>query len=391
MKAPLFACVFLVLAVGISAVAQGHPGGGKPAGGVPRGNLPSPSPSPGMSRPTFSTPTTFVSGKVVLDDGTELTEPVAIQTLCSGQTRTETYTDKHGNFSFEVGSSNPGLGAGISDASNSTMDGPSTARSQRDWRSCELQAVLAGFSSEVVELAGRITTLESSDLGRVALHRLEHVEGTSISVTTALAPGAARKAVEKGWEQEKKSKWDQAQKSFEKAVQIYPKYAVAWYDLGRAQLRKNDVAAAKKSFEQAVAADAKYVDPYRGLAELAARARQWLEVTQITSKLLALNPVNFPDAYLLNGVANCYLQNLEAAEKSARQGIKVDAAHQVPKLQYLLAMILLQKHDYSEASEHMQQYLALAKDPVEIAEAKKELAEIARLSANVNSPENEKK
>ena len=58
-------------------------------------------------------------------------------------------------------------------------------------------------------------------------------------------------------------------------------------------------------------------------------------------QFLALNPVDFPDAWLRNALGNYYLQNLNEAEKSARQGMKVDDQHQVPKLEYLLGVILL--------------------------------------------------
>ena len=230
-----------------------------------------------------------------------------------------------------------------------------------------------------------MNTFESTDLGAILLHRLAQVEGTSISVTTALAPDNARKAFEKGRDEEKKGKWDQAQESFQKAVLAYPKYAVAWFELGRTQMRKNDVTSAKHSFEQSLAADSMYVNPYDGLAQIAFRANQWHDVVAITDKLLALNSVNFPGDYFYNAVANYYLRDFDAAEKSARQGIKVDDAHQLPKLSYVLGMILLQKHDLPGASEALQQYLRFATQPSEVAEANKQLAEIGRLSATPNS------
>jgi tetratricopeptide (TPR) repeat protein len=324
----------------------------------------------------------FVSGKVVLDDGAELTEPATIQTICKGQRHTETYSDAHGGFSFSFGDLNEGEAAAISDASSPDLGSPVGTQARRDPRDCELQAVLVGFSSQTVELA-RHVNVNGIDVGRVPLRRLAHVEGTSISVSSALAPGAARKALERAREQEKKGKGSEAEKSLEKAVEIYPKYAVAWYELGRAQLRNQDGQSAKHSFEQALAADPKYVNPYDGLAQLAALARDWHGVIDVTGKLFALNPVSFPDAYYYNSVGNYYLRNFAAAENSALQGIRVDEAHQIPKLQYLLSMILLQKQDYQAASEHMQLYLRLANQPVEVELAKKALAEIARLSASV--------
>ena len=47
----------------------------------------------------------FISGTVVLSDGLPLTERVKIERVCSGTPRTETYTDKKGHFSFQVGQS----------------------------------------------------------------------------------------------------------------------------------------------------------------------------------------------------------------------------------------------------------------------------------------------
>jgi tetratricopeptide (TPR) repeat protein len=393
MTTPRLSCAFLIFALSASALAQ-RSGGGKPTAPSPGSTGSASFPSVGRSAPFPSTPSgIFVSGKVVLDDGTELTEPAIIQTICRGRKHSETYSDTHGGFSFRLGDSTQSAVASISDASSANVN-RAGMQSSSDYQDCQLQAELAGFSSQAVELSGRMGAMSNIDVGRVPLHRLAQVDGTSISVTSALAPSAAKKAFEKGLEQEKKGKWADAQKSFEKAVQIYPRYATAWYQLGRLQLRNqllnksadDSEQPAKHSFEQSVAADPKYVNPYDGLAQLAMMARDWHNVIDITSKLVSLNPVNFPDAYYDNAVANYNLKNFDDAEKSALQGIRVDDAHQIPKLQYLLAMILLQKQNYQAASEHMQLFLSLAKQQEDIDLAKKGLAEIQRVSASTQPP-----
>jgi tetratricopeptide (TPR) repeat protein len=345
----------------------------------------SPFPSTEMN-PSGSQAGIFVAGKVVLDDGTELTEPATIQTICKGQRRSETYSDTHGGFSFQFGDPNASTAAAISDASSSNFGTPGIAQPRRDPRDCQLQAVLAGFSSQTVELSSRGVVLNNIDVGRVPLHRLEHVEGTSISVTNVLAPPAAKKALEKGREQEKKGKWDEARKSLEKAVEIYPRYAAAWNELGRLQLRDHDTLSAQHAFEQSLAADPRYVNPYDGLAELAMLSRDWHSVIDVTSKLFALDPISFPEAYYYNAVGNFSLGNLDAAEKSALQGVRLDEAHQIPRLQYLLGLILMQKQDYPAASEHMQLYLRFAAQPAEVDQARKSLAEIEKLSASAKPP-----
>src|SRR5882724_3131735 len=378
--------VFALLVFTLSTSAQTRPGAGptKP----PTPSRP-PQPPPSLGTPVRGS--IYLSGRVVLDDGSELTEPAAIQTICKGQKRTVAYSDFHGGFSFELGSQNPMADvAGMTDAETDTSwSDTMTSRSraaQRDYRDCELQAVLPGFSSELIQLSSKIFDFGSIDIGRVALHRLAHVDGLTISVTSALAPGAARKAFEKGREQEKKSQWDKARESFEKAVQLYPQYAVAWYELGRVQQQDKNMTGARQSFDQARAADPKYVSPYNALAQVAASEKRWPDVVEITDKLLKLDPVDFPEAWLWNSVGNYVGQNFEAAENSARQGLKLDEAHRIPKLEYLLGMLLMRKQDYAGASQHMQQYLSLATQPAELDEARKQLAEIERHSSSAGLP-----
>jgi tetratricopeptide (TPR) repeat protein len=381
MKLQLALLAFVVFAFSLFTSAQTRPGSG--GGKTPTTKTPPPPPSDIPGRGSI-----FLSGRVVLQDGSKLTEPVAIQTICRGHKRTETYSDSHGNFSFELGNPNSLSGAaGLMDAETSFSDVMSSKNNnQRDLRDCELQAALPGFSSESIQLSSKLSDFASTDIGRVLLHRIAQVEGSTISVTSALAPAPAIKAFDKGREQEKKNQWDKAQESFQKAVQLYPQYAVAWFELGRVQVQKNDATGARESFEKALAADPKYVSPYQGLAQLGANEKRWADVIEITDRLLKLNPVDFPEAWLLNSVGNYLGQNFEAAEKSARQGIKVDEAHRIPKLEYLLGMLLLRKQDYAGASQHMQLYLSLAKQPSELDEAHKQLAEIARLSAMAGLP-----
>jgi Tetratricopeptide repeat len=390
----LTCCVILTLTLTGLASGQGKPTGGK-----------GPSTSPTPSRPSMTQPNTtpdvnlgqraFLTGKVVLDDGTQLTESASIQTICRGRRQTVTHTDSHGSFSFELGDRMSAFAAGIGEADAEGMSNPGSGNRgnnmQRDWRECELVAQLAGFTSQPVDLSSRLTNFESADIGRLVLHRMGQVEGMTISATSAMAPKDAQKAYEKGRQKADKEKYEEAEQLFSKAVEIYPKYAAAWCDLGRLQFRKNDADAARHSFEQSIAADSKFVNPYRGLAELDLSQKRWPELVTVTTQVLALNPVDFPDAWLRNALGNYYLQNLVEAEKSARQGMKVDDQHQVPKLEYLLGIILIQKRNYEEATSHIQNYLKVATQPADVDAAQKQLAEITRLTASASTPAGDKK
>ena len=321
----------------------------------------------------------FLSGKVVLSDGSTPTQTVLIQSVCHGQSRTETHTDSHGDFSFQFGDRissiiESGFDAELPASSRSTSRSPTN-----DAKDCELIALLAGYSSDKISLDSRINGSQNVDVGRIALHRLANVEGFTISATSAAAPKPAQKAFSKGLEQEKKGQWEEAQKSFEKAVRLYPKFAAAWCELGAVQIQQKDREGARQSFEQSIAADEKYVHPYHALMRLVVDSQNWHRVVEISDKLLALNPIHFPDAWYFNGVGYFYLENFTAAEKSARRGLAVDGSHRVPKLEYLLGVVLAKMSNYGDATRHLQAYLRMVTTPAEVAEAHKQLDQIARL------------
>ena len=155
------ASLTLVFAVSGSTSAQSRGGGGKPPGtGNAPGSTSTTTPTPGLSSPDLPR-SFFLYGKVALDDGTALTEPVMVQSNCRGRIRTEGYTDSKGHFSLEINSLKDKQMVGADQAIDSSparfniqiTGGHSSGDLLREWRECELQAVLPGFTSQVLELA----------------------------------------------------------------------------------------------------------------------------------------------------------------------------------------------------------------------------------------------
>lgn len=398
---------------GAGQAAQGQAGGGRSTtpSPSPSPNTPTPTPSPlpnpqDRTRPDDRRPypqdmnrPVFLSGKVILSDGTPPPDSVVIERVCNGVAKREAYTDSKGRFSFQLGQNN----SVMQDASvSSNMDGiltgpgglggmdsqrsgsPGDQRRQmgeRQLASCELRAVLPGFRSDVVNLSGR-RSFDTPDVGTIILHRLGNVEGTTISTTSLQAPKDARKAYEKSREALKKNKTDDAQKNLEKAVEIYPKYAVAWAELGRIYEQKNQVEDARKAYAQALAADNKLITPYLQLAMLSARDKKWQDVAETTDRAVRLNPVDFPAAYYFNSVANFYLKKFDAAEKSAREAQKLDSQHRIPKVDQLLGAILAEKRDYSGAAEQMKSYLKFAPDAEDKEMVRSQLLDLEKLSGS---------
>jgi tetratricopeptide (TPR) repeat protein len=331
----------------------------------------------------------FLTGKVVGEDGTPIGESVAIQTLCHGVTRTVGYTDKKGYFSLQLDPNNNVNMTGIGDVTDtgSPLQRQNSYSQARDYRDCQLQPLLAGFTSQPTELGARIGGDNRVELGNIPMRRMGEVQGFTISATSAEAPSKARKDYEKGMSLEKKQNWSEAQEKFQSAVDQYPKYAVAWVELGRMQFLQLHDQDAKKSLQRALDADSRFLPAYQQLAEIATKNQQWKELAEVTDQMLRLNPVNFPQYWFLNAAANFYLQNFETAQKSAGRGLDIDQEHHFPRLEYLMGLILAQNHDYRGALDHLRNYVRLAPKASDVEMAQNQISKLeAQQAATGEAP-----
>jgi tetratricopeptide (TPR) repeat protein len=339
-----------------------------------------------------------LSGRVMVDDGTPPPETVVIERVCNGNVRAEGYTDHKGYFSVDLG-----MDRGVlQDASTSgrpfddtgmrlpgqtqTASGMGgSAMSDQRYMNCDLRANLPGYRSQLVSLANR-RAMDSPDVGTIFLHRLGNVEGRLISAISLAAPKDARKAFEKGLDLAKKNKLDDAVKNYQKAVDVYPKYAAAWFELGKLQAAKGQADAAHQSFDAAVEADPKYLNPYLELSRLALGAKNWRELADVSGRAVKLDPFDYPQQFFLNSVANYNLQNMDAAEKSARAAEKLDTEHHYPQVSHLLGVILAQRQDYAGAADEMRNYLKFAPGAADAATVRGQLDQLEKLSAQSDPP-----
>jgi tetratricopeptide (TPR) repeat protein len=309
----------------------------------------------------------FLSGRVMLDDGAPPDRDIRIERVCGGMSRIEGRTDSKGRFSFQLGQNS----ASEMDASESSMGGfgrgmPTGSmgssglgdRGTANLWNCELRASYPGYRSDVVQLGGR-RALDSPDVGTIVLHHLGNVQGTTISLTTALAPKDARKEYEKGLQLSQRGKFDEAMSRFSHATELYPKYAIAWYALGQLQQKQGHGTEARGSYEKALAADSRYVSPLNQMSLLAAQEGKWDEAAKFSKQAISLNPVEFPSAFWYNALANYNLKRPEDASKSTKDLLKLDTRHNYPEAENLMAQLLLESGNYSEAATHLRSYLTL--------------------------------
>lgn len=365
---------------GGSTSGTGAPGSTGTTGGLPstRGTLPGN--TPGVNNNTTNADGlirgTFFYGKVVLSDGGATPPQVVIERVCGGgQPRPQAYTDSHGNFSFQVGQTQDML-PDATEGRSATPGLTSPQTNALNISACDLRASLPGYRSDVVSLAGR-RSLDDPNVGTIILHRLANVEGLTTSATSALAPKDAKKAFEKGLDAVKKSKADEAQADFQKATELYPRYASAWFELGRVYEQREHIAEAREAFAKAIAADSKYVNPYEHLYMLSMKEQKWEDAAATTDKVMRLNPYDFPYAVYYNAVANLQLGKLDVAEKSAREELSMQSSGKNPKINYVLGVILIQKEDLKGAADCLRTYLK-AEDINDRERVKKMLADIEK-------------
>jgi tetratricopeptide (TPR) repeat protein len=319
--------------------------------------------------------TAYLTGRVLMSDGSSPSQSILVQRVCGVTITAQTHTDSKGRFSLQLG----GDRALLPDASSGTAV-------RNDPAGCELRASMQGYRSDSLTLNSRHPT-DDSNVGTIILHPVAKGEGLTMSATTGFAPKAVRKFYENGLAAIRRNNPDEAQRDFLQAVSGYPKFAAAWFELGRVYERRSHAAEARHAYTQAIAADGSYVSPYERLYMLDAREGQWKQAADTSEKVLRLDPLEFPRAYYINAVANTHLRNLAAAERSAREALKLQGADAEPRAQYILGVILMSKGDFAGAKAALLAFLETGPDSPDERNAKRILSQIeARLAPNPAPP-----
>jgi tetratricopeptide (TPR) repeat protein len=342
----------------------------------------------------------FLLGRVATSDGTRIPNDVLVERVCTGGVRQQVHASSNGEFSMQLGSKNDSfLDATGDQPSQNTVNSKTSEMGvpRRALANCELRASVSGFDSSVISLVDLNGSLSSVDVGAIVVQRRTKIEGMTVNASAYQAPKDARKAYEKGLEAEKKNKLTDAQKYFGKAVEIYPKYVNAWYQLGTVLQKEHQKDAARIAFIQATTIDTKFLPPFLSLAVMAYEAENWAAVLTFTRHILDLDPLNhvagyvwdldplnYSDAYFYNALANYKLNKFADAEKSGLKAEQVDLPTRFPQVHLLLAEIFARKNDYPIAISEMQTYLELVPNAKEADQVRARLAKLQKLNGSVS-------
>ncbi len=284
-------------------------------------------------------------GKLTMEGESLPWQPIPVSVVCGGTIMDTAQTDPKGRF--VISSSNvPGA---------LSTQGDAERQMETRFQGCTVQAALAGFHSNAITITQR-NFLNEPNLGTLTLSREGRGSGTAVSSTTQSASPNAVKLFDKARSEWLDQKPDRTQSDLEKAVQIDPQFAEAWYQLGTIQERTNPQDA-RNSFSKAATADPQFVLPYERLAELSAHDQKWQDVISNTSHALQLDPAGTAQTWYYDALGNFQLGKIDAAENSANKSLSLDPKHTIPNTEQLLAVVLAQKKDYAGALAHLKNCL----------------------------------
>jgi len=311
-------------------------------------------------------PSIYIFGTVVMGDGNALPAGVVIQRSCGGRRTKEANVSSNGSFGFQLGANDNVIPDAGSTGPGIQWEFP-MSRSTIAWNlsqavnGCDLSALLGGYRSSMILLSfGMREEAGYINVGTIFLYPAEKVQGTLVSVTSLAAPGGAKKALARAETAIRKNKLDEAEKNLREALALYPNYADAWLRLGQVYGQSRRADDARNAFAKAMQADANFMSPDIELARLAAMESKWQAAADLSGHALELNPIDFPEGYYFNAVANYNLNNLDAAETSARRLERIDSMHQFPQTHLVLANILDRKKDFAGEVQELRNYLKCA-------------------------------
>lgn len=195
--------------------------------------------------------------------------------------------------------------------------------------------------------------------GRViVLKKLGLREGSSVSLTTLTAPPAARKHYDKGVGFLLRKRFPDAVKEFEQALAIYPKYATAESEYGRALEEMGRVDDAKQHYLAAAEMDGRYLRPLVQLAALEAGREDWRQVILYSERAIALNAAEFPGAHYYRGMAALASKEWAEAERYFAKCLQLDTMpREYPRTALYLAMSQVELNKKAEAGKVLQAFL----------------------------------
>ncbi len=353
--------------------------------------------------PPASAQPLFLRGKVTMADGSPPGKLIAISRVCPGAASKiiATASGKTGEYLWQAQATDLGIGAvggglGGTEAAEILMQnaggghdslaGDVLGATGFGVASCHLQAELSGYFS---------TTIEISDPSLLREPRLPALvlapkrPGMNLEVNdSAIVPRAIRSS----WDSAQKAmiaqNWTEAERALASVADNDAKFRPGWAALGMVDHNLKKFDEAREAYRRAVALDPKALPAQLGLVRANMECQDWEETIRTAGVLIAADPKHrYLEAYLDEAIAKYHLKDLDAAEALIKQLLQLDQAHELPRAEYLMGMILEARKEIDAAREHMKKYLALQPGAPDAPQARARIENLGKGPAG--GPDNE--
>lgn len=188
------------------------------------------------------------------------------------------------------------------------------------------------------------------------------------------APRSAQKALDQAREHRRKEKLDDALKSYDKAVQIFPEYFQAIAERGHLLIVMQRPASARQDFERALKINPLYGPALRGAGMCEFQEGKFSEAVRTLTRAADAEPGNATN-YLFIGTAEAALDQRDQARSALLKALSLDPIGSVRAHVHLARLWIKDGHP-TEAIREIEAYLEAAPKAADADQLRKVLANL---------------
>lgn len=180
------------------------------------------------------------------------------------------------------------------------------------------------------------------------------LEDPVVSVGVLRAPEKARKELNKARESRIDGDCKKAVEQAKKAAEIAPELVMAYQEMGMCQTSLGKIDDAQKSFETAIEKDPKFLYAYLNLARVLARKRKWQEATNTLAEASKQHPQR-GEPYFEMAKLQLATNDPLRAEATAKMALARDCSR-IPEIAFFMASLYMKNGDKAKAITTLQEF-----------------------------------
>jgi len=193
-----------------------------------------------------------------------------------------------------------------------------------------------------------------------------------VSVRDLAMPAKAAKDFDKANGLIAKQDWKKATEHLQKGLEVYPKYAAGYNNLGAVYSQQGRDAEAREAFKQALALDEHLAPAYVNLARLSFLEKDYATAESLLTKALGMEPAANADELFLLGYAQLTDHHLDQAIETSREAHARFKQHAF--LHLVAANAYEQENKIPESMAELQSYLSEDPEGPQAEKVKRSLA-----------------